>query len=175
MLCVIAGGVMWYSHRPRREKPWNQSAIKATPSGIDFSVQADRAVAIFKYSFQNTTQRDYTPASDARLMVRLPEGMGYRDAPGITLQQNLYVPSGQKVNVSLTLPILYSDYNFSEQKSKNEKQIEAFIERRLAEIDGFALFDPANRYKVDFPNGWPEAVKRVKEREASKTPKSDAK
>lgn len=33
----------------------------------------------------------------------------------------------------------------------------------VAEIDGFVLFDPTNRYKVDLPNGWPEAVKRAKE------------
>jgi len=174
-LAILVGGFFWYGQRPRPEKPWNQSAIKATPSGIDFSVQADRAVAIFKYSFQNTTDRDYKPASDARLMVRLPEGVGYRDAPGMNLQQNLYVPSGQKVNVSLTLPILYSDYSFSEQKSKDEKQLSVFVDRRLAEIDGFVLFDPTNRYKVDFPNGWPDAVKRVKELEASKTGKSEAK
>jgi hypothetical protein len=74
----------------------------------------------------------------------------------MTWEKNLYIPSGQKVNVSTILPITYSEFNFSEQKANDEKQLSAFIDRRLAEIDGFVLFDPTNRYKIDFPNGWPE-------------------
>lgn len=27
-----------------------------------------------------------------------------------------------------------------------------------ARASPFALFDPTNRYRVDFPNGWPDAV-----------------
>jgi len=46
---------------------------------------------------------------------------------------------------------------------------------RLAEIDGFVLFDPTNRYKVDFPNGWPESTKREKETQTSKAVKNKVK
>jgi hypothetical protein len=28
-LALLVGGFLWYSHRPKPEKPWNQSAIKA--------------------------------------------------------------------------------------------------------------------------------------------------
>ncbi len=107
-------------------------------------------------------------------MVRLAQDKGYRDVRSMTWEP-FYIPSGQKVNVSILLPIMYSEFNFSKQRADDEKQFSAFIDRRLAEIDGFVLFDPNNRYKVDFPNGWPEALKRVKELEASKTGKSDAK
>lgn len=172
---VIAGVLVWYSSRPKPEKPWNQSAIKASATGTQFSVQSDRLVADFGYSLQNTTDRDYKLPSDARLMVRLAQDMSYRDAPNMTWAQNLYVPSGQKVNVSIRLPVIYSDFNFPHQKANDEKQLSAFIDRRLAEIDGFVLFDPTNRYKVDFPNGWPEAVARAKKIEGSKAVKGEAK
>ena len=175
MLCIIAGAAIWYSHRPRPEKPWNQSAIKADVTDTYFTTQSDRLVGDFRYSLQNTTDRDYRLPSDAKIMVRLAPDKSYRDVPNMTWEQNLYIPSGQKVNVSILLPLMYSDFNFSKQKADDEKQLSAFIDRRLAEIDGFALFDPTNRYKVEFPNGWPEAVKRVKELEASKTGKNHAK
>jgi len=108
-------------------------------------------------------------------MVRLQEDMSYRDSPGLSLEKNLYIPASQKVNISITLPIMFSDFSFSKDKAGDEKVATAFIDRRLAEIDGFALFDPTNRYKVDFPNGWPEAVKRVKEKEAAKNAKPEDK
>ena len=108
-------------------------------------------------------------------MLRLAQDMSYRDAPSMTWEQNLYIPSGHKVNVSIMLPVMYSDFNFSEQKANDEKQLSAFVDRRLAEIDGFVLFDPTNRYKVDFPNGWPQAVARAKKREESKAAKGEAK
>ena len=96
----------------------------------------------------------------------------------MTWDQNLYIPAGQKVNISVTLPIMYSDFNFSKEKAHDEKQLTPFMDRRLAEIDGFVLFDPTNRYKIDFPNGWTEATKRAKEaeeKEASKAVKNQVK
>lgn len=167
-LCIIAGGVMWYSHRPRPEKPWNQTAIKAAPTGTTFSIQSDRAVGDFRYSLQNTTDKDYRIPVDAKIMVRLPEDMSYKDAANMNWDHDLYIPAGQKVNIGISLPIMYSDFNFTKAMADDEKQLGPFMDRRLSEIDGFALFDPTNRYKVDFPNGWPEATKRAKDREASK-------
>lgn len=168
-LTLSAIGVMlvWYSNRPKPEKPWNSSAIKAIGTGSQFSVQTDRVVCDFRYSLQNGTGKDYKLPSNVKLMERLAQHMNYRDAPNMTLEQNLYIPSGQKVNVSIILPIMYSDFDFSKEKASDEKQLSAFIDRRLAELDGFVLFDPTNRYKVDFPNGWPEAVARAKARAES--------
>jgi hypothetical protein len=170
-LSAIAGLAFWYSHRPKPEKPWNQSAIKVSATGTEFSVQGDRLVCDFRYSLQNTTDKDYKLPSGGKLMERLAQDMSYRNAPNLTLEQNLYIPSGQTVNISIVLPIMYSDFDFSQQKANDEKQLSAFVDRRLAEIDGFVLFDPTSRYKVDFPNGWPEAVKRAKKREESKSAK----
>jgi hypothetical protein len=108
-------------------------------------------------------------------MVRLAQDMSYRDVPNMTWEQNLFIPAGQKVNVSIMLPIMYADYNFSQQKANDEKQLSPFVDRRLAEIDGFVLFDSTDRYKVDFPNGWPQALDRNKKREEPKSPTGDVK
>jgi hypothetical protein len=173
-LSVIAGVLAWYSNRPKPEKPWNQSAIKATSTNVFFRVEADRLLYDFRYSLENETGRDYKLPSDAKLMARLAQDMSYRDVPGMTWEQNLYIPSGQKVNISITLPVMYSDYNFSRQNADDEKQLMAFSDRRLAEINGFALFDPSNRYRIDFPNGWPEAAERIKKEEVTKPRKGEA-
>jgi len=170
-LSAISSMLFWYSNRPKPEKPWNSSAIKAIGTGTQFSAQTDRLVCDFRYSLQNATGKDYKPPSDVKLMERLAQDMSYRDVPNMVLEQNLYIPSGQKVNVSIILPIMYSDFNFSQEKANDEKQLSAFVDRRLAEIDGFVLFDTTSRYKVDFPNGWPEAVARAKKREESKPAK----
>ena len=170
-LSVIGGVFLWYSTRPKPEKPWNQYAIKATSTNVFFRVEADKLLYDFRYSLENKTGRDYKIPSDAKLMVRLAQDMSYRDVPEMTWEQNLYIPSGQNVNISIKLPVMYSDYNFSRQKAGDEKQLMAFSDRRLAEINGFALFDPGNRYRIDFPNGWPEAPERIKKGEVSKTTK----
>jgi hypothetical protein len=112
-LALLVGGFLWYSHRPTPEKHWNQSAIKAECTQTLFSIQSDRAVGDFRYSLQNTTDKDYRLPADAKIMVRLPQGMSYRDAPNMAWDHDLYIPAGQKVNVSITLPIMYSDFNFS--------------------------------------------------------------
>lgn len=174
-VAAIVGIVIWHNGRPKPEKPWNQAAIKATPTGLVYTVKSDRLAGDFRYSLQNTTDKDYRLPSDSRLMVRLAQDMSYRDAPNMTWEQNLFIPAGQKVNVSVMLPIMYSDFNFSKQKADDEKQLSPFVDRRLSEIDGFVLFDSTNRYKVDFPNGWPEAVVRNKKREESKSPTGDVK
>jgi|SRR6267142_233019 len=171
MAGAIAAGALWYSRRPRPEKPWNQSAIKASSTQTLFSIQSDRAVGDFRYSLQNTTDRDYKLPADTTIMLRLAQDMSYRQVPDMTWDHNLYIPAGQKVNVSISLPIIYSDYNFSKAKADDEKQLAPFMNSRLAEIDGFVLFDPTNRYKVDFPNGWPESAKRAKEAKEKERPK----
>jgi hypothetical protein len=170
-LSVIGGVFLWYSTRPKPEKPWNQLAIKATSTNVFFTVEADKLLYEFRYSLENKTDRDYRLPGDAKLLARLAQDMSYRDVPGMTWGQNLYIPSGQKVNISIKLPVLYTDYNFSRQNADDEKQLMAFSDRRLAEIDGFTLFDPTGRYKIDFPNGWPEAAERIKKGEVSKTTK----
>lgn len=174
-LAAIVGIVIWNSGRPKPEKPWNQAAIKATSTGLLYSIESDRLAGDFRYSLQNMTGKDYRLPSDSRLMVRLAQDMSYRDVPNMTWEQNLFIPAGQKVNVSIRLPIMYSDFNFSQQKANDEKQLPPFVDRRLTEIDGFVLFDSTNRYKVDFPNGWPEALVRNKKREESKSPTGDVK
>jgi hypothetical protein len=164
-LALLVAGFIWYSHRPRPEKPWNESAIKATYTDASFSIQSDQALGDFRYSLQNTTDRDYRLPADAKVMMRLSKDMSYRDVSKMAWDHALYIPAGQKVNVSIKLPIMYSDFNFTKAMADDEKQLVPFMDRRMSEIDGFALFDLTNRYKVDFPSGWAEAIKRAKERE----------
>ncbi|MGH9428486.1 MAG: hypothetical protein ACRD2L_19540, partial [Terriglobia bacterium] len=74
-LSAMAGVFVWYSSRPKPEKPWNQSAIKATSTNLVFAVEDDRLLYDFSYTVENRTNRDYRVPGDAKLMVRLAKDM----------------------------------------------------------------------------------------------------
>jgi hypothetical protein len=175
VLSMIVGAWVWRSNRPKPQKPWDAASIRATYTDLALTTLTDKMVILIGYSLENNTDTDYHQPSDTRLMMRLPGDMSYRNNPDITSEQNVFVPSRGKVNLKISVPIMYSDYGFSAAKAGDLKQLTAFADRRLAEFDGFVLFDSTNRYKVDFPNGWPEALGRSKKQEAPKSPTGDVK
>jgi hypothetical protein len=172
MLCVIVGLWLWQLNRRKPQQPWNNIAIKAAFTDLEVFAEADKCYFDFRYSLENTTERDYTVSSDAKLRVRLTKDMSYMDIPEMTWEQGVFIPARQKVNIKVRVPFQYSDYNFSKKQADDRGELAHFANKRLAEIDGFALFDPTDRYRVDFPNGWPEAVKRAGLQHSTEAPDS---
>jgi len=166
-LSAVIGLWLWWGTRPKPEPPWNTNAIKATWTDLSLSTQSEKCYFNFRYSLENTTDRDYTIPHDARLMVRRPKDMSFQENSDLNWEQGGFVPSRQKLNIQIRIPFNYSDYNISKEKLDNLKELSKFADRRLSEIDGFALFDPVNRFRVDFPNGWPDSIKRVQEEQSS--------
>jgi hypothetical protein len=164
-LSVVVGIFVWYSGRPKTEKPWNSDAIKATWTDLGVGVQEDKCDFKFRYSLENRTDRDYTVPSTAKVMMRLARDMSYKDAPDMTWDAG-FIPAHQKLNIEIRVPFSYSDYNFSKAEADDVAILSRFADRRLSQLDGFALFDSANRFRIDFPNGWPEAGKRVNDSSA---------
>src|ERR1700676_296008 len=71
-LSIVIGLWVWWSGRPKPEPPWNANAIKATWTDLSVSTESEKCFFNFRYTLENTTGRDYTVPSDAKLMVRRP-------------------------------------------------------------------------------------------------------
>ena len=49
---------------------------------------------------------------------------------------------------------MYNSHRFYMDKSEYRKALELYIREKYVNLDGFVLFDQANRYQIDFPSGW---------------------
>src|SRR5207253_1186331 len=76
-VCTIIGLWMWYSSKPKPEKPWDGTAVKATWTDLTLSTDTDKCYLQFGYSLENTTDKDYAFPTTAKLLVRLPKDMSY--------------------------------------------------------------------------------------------------
>jgi hypothetical protein len=161
MLAVIAAGWVWYEGRPHRDPDWNTTAIKATFKDVVITTSVPKPKLTFSYSLENTTASDYTidGTSQVQVMATLPEGKGFDPDEALSLPASLYIPSKQKVVLSIFKEAEYNDA-YPERDRDNGEKLAAFMNRRLKELDGFVLFDKGRRYKIVLPNGWPDVNKK---------------
>jgi|SRR5882724_8408342 len=148
---------------PETPKPWNRDAVKATYADL-FMNPAERPVAMFRYTLENTTPHDYyLPADPKSAFVILPEGKGMSQEEELTWDKGAYLPPGQKVTVSFQLTYDYND-SYPKAERDNLDKLSKFMARRLKEIEGFALLDRTNRYQITFPKGWQDSPAESKEK-----------
>ncbi len=138
---------------PKTPKPWNRDVIKVTY--VDLSVKTgERPVATFRYTIENTTPSDYYLPTDAKsAFVLLPKGKGLSQEEDLTWDKGAYVPAGQKVAFSFQITYDYDD-SYPEADRDNLHKLATFMNRKLEELDGFAVLDRTNRYQISFPKGW---------------------
>lgn len=157
MAALLIGGFTWYSNRPKPERAWNTTTLKATYHLLSVD-EGDRLAVHFSYVVENTTDFDYSldPKDDISIMTVLPENKGLGGNEEVALASHTFIPAKQKV--SITLDKFY-DYNESYPKAEKEntEKLTAFMHRRLKELAGFVMFDKRNRYMVKFPSGWEDA------------------
>ncbi|MGH2567801.1 MAG: hypothetical protein ACRDGA_05635, partial [Bacteroidota bacterium] len=156
---------LWIQSMPETPRLWNRDALKASFEEI-FVNTGDRPVATFKFILENTTPHDYHLPSDPKsAFILLPEGKGMSQEEELIWDRGAYVPSGQKVTVSFQV-----SYNYNEAYPKTDRddldKLSKFMNRRLKELDGFAVLDRVKRYQIIFPRGWQDSP----ETKVSKTP-----
>jgi hypothetical protein len=151
-LVVSLGTWSWYSHRPKPDLAWDTSAVKATATDI-YTQEGDKFVAMFRYKLSNTTNKDYLmPAAGMRsVMLNLPSGRGYSASEAVTIDDAVFIPAHNSVNITVRVSYDYDgSYSFSQREDL--KKATAFFTKRLKEQDGFAVFDRVNHYKIELPN-----------------------
>ena len=169
LFALVVGGFLLYQHR-QETKPW-ASPMRATFTGMDIKRPSDATIVVdAQYVIENPTEKDYRLPYDATVMLLLPDGQGYKNGEQahVDLDRNLFIPAKHKVNVNLAWSLQSSDYTLP--PTSNLSKETAFVDRRLTETEGFAIFDRTNRYRIDFPNAWrdwPE-VKKIRDEEKSR-------
>jgi hypothetical protein len=166
-LTMVCGIGFWWIERP---KPWSDKAISAKFNEMDFQEVGEQLNFTFQYTFYNDTVKEYAlPATGSGAMMRqIPEKGGFDKIENASWDNNLIIPPKQSLNVKFVVPYEFEDYNTSAKElyqsgwtpvgttkgTEVPKELQAFVSRRLKEIDGFAFFDYGRKYKIVLPK-WP--------------------
>jgi hypothetical protein len=146
---ALAVAAVWYTSRPVKARPWNQTAITAKYADLDVT-KGQRLVLTFRYTLENHTHHDYELPNSAGIYKVLPEGKGLERDAKLKWDGGTSLPAGQKINVGIQMEYAYTE-GYSSEQWDNDAKLNAFIIRRLSEIDGFAALDEINRYEIRFP------------------------
>ena len=153
-LALIVGGLLWHKSRPAPPSPWNVSALKASWDRMDFefiAANGKRRTIVFYYALENQTDRDYE-VKDGTSMAIYEQSSGKHNLElsedkELSLDYPVFVPARQRVELPIHLNVTYTD-----EDEKKYGKLPDFM--RGTSIKGFVLFDKANRYQINFPQGW---------------------
>ena len=160
-LAVIAGAVLWYSSRPERPKQWNPKAIVATFDYPGVEGNAGTETIVLYYTLENTTDFDYPmPKKDQlEIAARLRRENSLSGGGELTIDdEDTFLPAKQRRRFAIHIgyPITTAlGPNKTKQDQRHQWQIIAnFMKAEMTNLNGFVIFDPAQRYQIEFPNGW---------------------
>ncbi|MGA2183826.1 MAG: hypothetical protein ABSH47_12415 [Bryobacteraceae bacterium] len=157
---LVWGGYLWYAARPRPPKPWNASAIRASFDRLD--TEGEKNTVVFWYTLENRTDFDLRLAATGNLhmmgklqqqgsLTPFDDRFGSFDLP-------IFVPAKQKVRYGIHLDIGYTEHSNGDatldEKRAYRKRLAAWLNAKLENLNGFAMFDDEDRYQIDFPKGW---------------------
>lgn len=161
-LAACVALLFWYNHRPVPEKPWDKNAITATFDYVD--TQGENHHLRFFYVLENHTDRDYKIVT-ADLLVSAVVGeegslAGGNNGAVKFEDENIFLPSKQPVVTGLELPnypypgsdVLVSDT--PDGRKKYREAVKKYVNEQLPKLEGFAAFYEAERFRINFPNGW---------------------
>jgi hypothetical protein len=161
----IVAGVLWWSSRPPRVKPWDEKAITASYESLD--TEGDANTFRFVYTLENNTDADYRVENDSSVhlaaFLKRSQALSFSDSKDLSTDYPLYIPAKSRVRFQIHLAYPYPikpNYEASddEQHDFNTK-VAQYVTKELGNIDGFVLLDDGSRYKIVMPNGWAERAK----------------
>lgn len=148
-IAAVALALSWYTNRPVKLGPWNQTAITAEYADL-YLTTGQRLVFTFRYTLTNHTNHDYELPSSVNIYKVLAEGKGLERDATLKWDGGTSLPAGQKMNVGIHIEYAYTEAYSSSDRDNGEK-LDAFTKRRLSEIGGFTVLDGINRYEIRFP------------------------
>ena len=110
---------------------------------------------------ENHTERDYRVSTSALLLSgTAKEKDTLVGGADVKFQDDsLFVPAKQHAEVDIELleyyfPAETNPNNSPEEHKKYDEAVKKYVNDSLPRLNGFAAFDDANRYRINFPNGW---------------------
>ncbi len=165
---LMIGTWAWYQGRPATPNPWNANAIVATFDHPEQEIgQPNKGPDDFQpvlyavyYDLENTTQNDYylPPRGQLQLAERLRRENSLSDGRHFALDEEpIFIPAKQRRRIAVHL--FYPDFcdvgpEGKHARSARWKLITGCLKRDIPDLNGFVLFDTANRYQINLPNGW---------------------
>jgi hypothetical protein len=160
VLCLLAIGLVWYSHRPKPPRPWNKAAFKSQFYRVYTSPETKHFV--FDYVIENTTNSDYRLGSSSEFnMTVISDGHLAMCEECVTLPTlPIFIPAGRKMLVPIQLnSTVPSDLEIQLHGVTDEdggKIVKKYVAMHYTQLEGFILYDEKNRFEIDFPKGWAE-------------------
>jgi hypothetical protein len=158
LLALVVTAVILYVHPGGRSpKPWNPSAITASYVGAQLrQLDSDNAALYLAYEVQNHTDSDYQLADGpgALVMSRLRADGSLSSQQQVRLSYPTFLPARQRARVALEIP---APFGWPEDGDPSfQDKLRDFVNQKLADVQAFVLFDQADRFDTEFPNGWQE-------------------
>jgi hypothetical protein len=176
VLAILAGGLLWFKSRP---KAWNSNAVTAKFASLELSNKpVDNVFFFFNYDLQNNTDVDYrfsgraadepkgwTPvevvptasAVSVSVLKKLKSSGSLAQDNDINWD-SVFLPARKKARFQIRVSYPYDD-SFRSTERNDLRKFNAFVKARLEKVDGFVLFDDANRNQIELPNGWQTPAK----------------
>jgi hypothetical protein len=135
---------------------WNSNAIAGSFAAIHVLESDPSNVSIvLLYDLDNRSGADYTLSSGPGLIVmgRLKSTGSLSPEGQYHLQSAVFLPAGNRTRITLetTLPFRWP----GQMDTAAEAQFRQMVNRAVADLGGFVLFDPATHYQIELPGGWP--------------------
>jgi len=159
LLAVILVFAGMASRAPRAGAPksWNPNTVRATYVASQLR-QMDKAhAALFlAYDLENGTDLDYRldETSGVFIMAKLKSDGSLSQEEPTRLSYPVFLPARQRVRVAIQIlqPLAWP----APADPRLDDKLKDFVKQRLANTQGFILFDEAGRLQIELPNAWPE-------------------
>ena len=157
MALVVTAVILFVHPGGRSPKPWNPSAITASYVGAQLrQLDSDNAALYLAFEVQNHTDSDYQLADGpgALVMSRLRADGSLSSQQQVRLSYPTFLPARQRARVALEIP---APFGWPEDGDPSfQDKLRDFVNQKLADVQAFVLFDQADRFDIEFPNGWQE-------------------
>jgi hypothetical protein len=139
----------------RRSAPWDSEAITATYMGAQLRELSTSDTALFlAYELQNNTNKDYRLSDGPGyvIMSRIKSDGSLSSQQPVQLSYGTFLPAHRRATLALEIkrPFRWP----ADNDSLLSKKLVDFVTLELSDVDGFVLFDQADRCEIDFPSGW---------------------
>jgi hypothetical protein len=167
---LISGALLFFTFTrlskqavaPKPPEVWNSSAIRSSFQGLQVKeVDPAHAALVFTYDLENTTDSDYRLAKDPKVLImgRLKSSSTLKAEDAMQINNSIFLPARNRARVALEMsyPFNWPAQMFPGQVGPvTQEKFRAFVTRKVADLQGFILFDQSRRYQIELPGGWQE-------------------
>jgi len=161
---AIIGALAWYADRPKPAPPWNETALTATfdqmeYTGIAPEHQGAYSLA-FSYNVKNNTKGTYNlntaalkPLAVLTDNKALSNTFSDEQAGDMRIAGPNFIPPDGIGRLTVQIDY-YFPSDFPAKDRDDFEKVLTPLDSQLKQMEGIALFDDENHYRIDLPSGW---------------------